>query len=795
MLEELNFNDLCPQENLSEIPFKTTEEIKSFDMDIGQERAVNAINFFMNVNAEGYNLFCLGAEGIGKQSLVLRMLKKKVLHKRTPLDWCYVNNFKISHKPKAISLPSGKAIPFSKDVEKAIQELLSLLPETFESDTYKNTLKKIEDRFKKEKAAYFSSLQSFAAGKKVSVLKTPSGVVVAPLSNGEVLTPEEFDTLPKEEQDLILNDLNETQEKLEEALLNVPEWDKKRKEKINTLKEKYTNHVLDKVFAPLLTHYKKLSPYLNDMKQDILENKDLFINPSKKENISSEEALLNRYKINVFVTHSEQRGAPIKVLDNPSNIQLFGRMEKMQRMGALMTDFTLLKAGALHEANGGFLILEAKDLLSQPLAWENLKRCLKSKKIYIENTSEENAPMMTTSLEPEPIPLEIKVVLTGSPLIYYTLSEQDPDFAELFKVEASFKSSFEKTTTYTKQYVNLLGSLGKDKGLNPLTKEAVAYLIRYSSRLAGENDRLTAHFSRLIDIIQEANYFAVLENKKLIDKAQLVQAIEAKELRSNLIKESLFDEIKKGILLIDTEGEKIGQINGLAVHDYGTFSFGRPSRITCQVSIGKGDVLDIEREVELGGSIHSKGVLILTSLLTSRFAQRNPLSLDANLAFEQSYGEIDGDSASCAEYYALCSAISKSPISQSFAVTGSVNQLGQIQAIGGVNEKIEGFFELCEQRGLTGKQGVFIPKTNVKNLILKSNVIDAVQKGLFHIYTGETVDDGIPLLFGMKAGIQDENGNWENETLNGLIHASLQKFFDRSQIINGQNSPRNRYLR
>ena len=818
MSHELKAEDLYPALNTDLLDFETTQTLPPFNEAIGQQRAIQAIQFFTNVQADGYNLFCVGADGIGKQSLVLRLLKKSAPHQKTPQDWCYVNNFEISHKPKAISLPAGRGPAFAKDVQKLIKELTSVLPKTFSNASYKAQVKKIEDKFQKQKTAYFDSLQSLATGKNVSILRMPVGLVVAPTLNGEVLTTEAFDKLPEEKRTQILKELNETQAKLEIAIRDVPKWEQKQREELAALEDSLSNEAISHLIDELKSKYERLSSvqsFIKDLNKDILENIDLFVPDSfedgteknekeEEENKSSsktvfdskkEEAFseaFSRYKVNVLVTHKPRTGAPITVLNNPKLSALVGRMERVQKMGILMTDFSLIKAGALHEANGGYLIIEAKTLLQQPQAWESLKRALSLKKILIEAAGDDSGVMSTTILEPEPIDLNIKVVLIGTPDIYYMLSENDPDFSDLFKVEAYFTSTIYKTDDNIKNYATLLGSLARDKNLFPLTKEAVGRLIAYSSRLSDDQKKLTTHFSKMIDIIQEANYFSLLNSNKRIEAEDISRAVIAKNKRSDRVQENLLEQIKRGTILIKTDGLAIGQINGLAVHDFGNFCFGRPSRITCQVSIGKGEVINIEREVDLSGSIHSKGVLILTSLLNSRFGQKTPLSLDANIVFEQSYGEIDGDSASCAEFYCLMSAIGGFPLKQSLAVTGSLNQFGEVQAVGGVNEKVEGFFDVCLQNGLTGEQGVILPLSNKDNLILRPDVIKAVRDGKFHIYGITHVDEGLEILSGLNAGSLDENGKYPENSINGLVDKKLTEYFNRSQEIAGQEAARKR---
>lgn len=788
----LSYQQLYSACDLDFLSFETTRDLEDLNQPLGQEQAINAINFGISVDSYGYNLFCIGPEGTGKASLVRQILGKAAKKCKTPNDWCYVYNFKTPYKPAAIRMPAGKAKIFAKAVDKLIGEIKVALPAVFDGDEYKTQLKAIEDAFRDQKTKYFDDIQKHTTGKNVSVLRMPVGLVVAPTKDGDVLSPEAFEKLSEEEQQEVLAELNAAQEELEHAVHDIPKWEKEQREQIEQLNEKFASLAIKHLIDELKRKYrrnKSVTTFLRNMYDDIIENVDLFLEDEEDQTqpqTDEEQPLpvlpkqktdgaLRRYKVNVLIDHTDRNGAPLIFLDHPILTNLIGRIDRQQQYGALITDFNMIKAGALHEANGGFLVIEAKDLLNQTSSWEALKRALRSKKITMDPPSSDG--MMTTILEPEAIPLNVKVVLLGEPELYYMLAENDPDFMELFKVEANFFPYMEKTQENISKYARLIATQARRNKLRPLQKDAVARLIEHASRLAEDSQKLTAHIASISDLIREANYCAMTDGKSpVITRSHVDQAIISKIKRSDRIQERMTEQIRRGSVLIDTDGAVVGQINGLAVFEFGQLSFGKPSRITCLARMGSGEIIDIEREVDLGGPLHTKGVLILSSFLASRFSQNAPLSMEATLVFEQSYGEIDGDSASSTELYALLSALSDVPIKQNLAVTGSVNQFGQIQAIGGVNEKIEGFFDICRMRGLTGTQGVLIPQTNVINLMLRQDIVEACKSGMFHIYPVSTIDEGIEILTGLPAGERDAAGNYPENTINGKVQKRLNQF-------------------
>lgn len=796
-ITKLKSNQLYTRCDPKKFKFSTTAELEERLSALGQDRALSAVEVGINIQSKGYNLFCLGPEGTGKTSLVKRVLVNEAKKRPAPEDWAYVYNFEEPYKPQAISFPAGTAAEFAKDVDKLIENLSASVPAVQESDEYKAGLSIIHEKYKQHKEEYIKVLQKKAKGKSVSLLHMPVGLVVAPVKNGEVLSPEAFDELPEEEKKQLINDLNQMQEEIENTAQDLPQWEDKQRKETNDLREKFLKIAVKDPIDALHAKYKghkQANEFLKKIQKYILNNVDEFLpaqeNPGAENNAEDplsallskikqpEEDKYAKFKVNVIVKNDKDAGAPIVHLDHPTQGNLVGRVERIQQYGALLTDFTLIKAGALHQANGGFLLIDARKLLLQPYAWDSLKRALASKSIKIEAPSEDTT-FTTISLDPEPIPLNIKVILTGDEDLYEVLSERDPDFSDFFKVEADFGVLMDRTPENEIEYAKLIGSLSKKKKLRSLNRQAVSKVIEYSSRLAEDSQKLTAHIASIGDLLREADYWARKSKANQIGKNHIEQAIQAQIYRSDRIKQAMLEQIDKGTILMDVRGERVGQINGLVVYNFSRTSFGKPARITTQVRIGKGEFINIEREIEMSGPIHTKGVLILQSLLANRFAKYSPLSLEASIVFEQSYGGVDGDSASSTEYYCMLSAIANLPIKQSIAVTGSINQFGEIQPIGGVNEKIEGFFDVCNHRGLTGSQGVIIPRTNVKDLMLREDILKAVDDGKFHVWAVDNVDDGIEILTGMKAGSMDKRGRYPKGTVNRAVQENLEMFYKR----------------
>ena len=773
--------------------FASTAELAERMSALGQDRAISAVKLGVNIKSKGYNLFCLGPEGTGKTSLVKRILEETAKDRPTPRDWVYVYNFDEPYKPKSISFPAGTACEFAKDIDKLAEDFSVAIPAVLDSDEYKAGLSIIREKYKQKKEEYLRILQKKAKGKSVSLLHMQVGLVVAPMKNGEVVTPEAFEELPEEEKQQLMEDLNQMQEEIEKAAKDLPEWEDRQRRESGLLREKFIKMAVKNPIDTLRQKYKghrEAVEFLKNIQNHIVGNIDDFLpeeNPAPTEEGDALSVLLSRmnkpeedkfakFKVNVVVKNEPDSGAPIVHLDHPTQGNLVGRVERIQQYGALLTDFTLIKAGALHRANGGFLLMDARKLLLQPYSWDSLKRALSSKTVKIETPSDESC-FTTISLDPCPIPLDVKVILTGDEELYEVLSERDPDFRDYFKVEADFGVLMDRTYDNEIEYAKLIGSLSKKKKIRSLNKQAVARVIEYSSRLAEDSEKLTAHIASIGDLLREADYWARKSKANQIGKNHIEQAISEQIYRSDRIKQAMLEQIDKGTILIDVEGKKVGQINGLVVYNFSSMSFGKPSRITAQVRLGKGEFINIEREVEMSGPIHNKGVLILSSLIANRFAKESPLSLSASIVFEQSYGGVDGDSASSTEYYCLLSAISNIPIKQNIAVTGSINQFGEIQPIGGANEKIEGFFDVCNHRGLTGDQGVIIPRTNVSSLMLREDVLQAVDEGKFHIWAVDTVDDGIEILTGVPAGKPNKHGEFPKGTVNYEVSKGLEHYY------------------
>ena len=773
--------------------FETTSEVAPLDEIVGQPRAVEAVRFGVRIPQDGFNIYALGPTGTGKFTLVRRSLEEQAAQKPSPPDWCYVYNFESPYRPKVLRLPPGTGAQLRQDMQQLIADLRSALSAAFESDEYQTRREVIQQEFMERQQKAFTELQEKAQQRGLTLLRTPAGFVFAPVRLGQVLSPEEFQRLPPEERERITANIQAMQEELQRVLHQMPRWQRELRQKLMELDREvagYTVRPLVEELRQKYSHLEEVVAYLNAVEADIVANAMLFLQPEVPPGVPPAVAALQqqmpgaplrRYEVNVLVDHSKATGAPVVYEDNPTYQNLIGRIEHMAHMGMLLTDFTLIKPGALHRANGGYLILDAHRVLQHPLAWEGLKRALQSRQLRIEAPLQTLGLFSTVSLEPEPIPLDVKVVLLGNRLLYYLLSALDPDFDELFKVAADFDDQMSRTLEDERLYARLVATLVQKESLRPFTSRAVARVIEHSARLVGDAERLSVRMNRIVDLLREADFWANVEGAEVVEAAHVQQAIDAQTFRSDRLRQRVQEEILRETIRIETSGARVGQINGLSVIDLGNFAFGRPNRITARVWAGKGQVVDIEREVKLAGPIYSKGVLILSSFLEGRYATERPLSLSASLVFEQSYGEIEGDSASAAELFALLSAIAEVPIKQSLAVTGSVDQHGNIQAIGGVNEKIEGFFDICKARGLTGEQGVIIPRANVKHLMLRADVVEAVANGQFAIYAIETVDEGIELLTGIPAGERDESGAYPEGTLNFLVEQRLAKLAEHEK--------------
>jgi lon-related putative ATP-dependent protease len=799
LVKPLEATALYRRADPTQFTFETTADLEDLTEVIGQARAVEAVRFGIGIHREGFNLFALGPEGTGKYGVVRHYLERQAATHPSPSDWCYVNTFVDSHKPCALRLPPGGGPKLRRDMERLVEELRTAIPATFESEHYRTRRQEIEEEFRERQEKALADIRRQAQDHGLALIRTPMGLAFAPMRGGQVISPEDFQKLPPEEQERAQADVAMLQEELQKSLGQLPQWERELRAKVKALGQEVGTYALGPLIEELRRKYTNLPEvveYLNRVQQDVMENLDEFRRtaeaPEAPPAIPAEGAsrllpalpgpsFFRRYQVNVLVDHSGATGAPVIYEDHPTVQNLVGRIEHMAQMGTLITDFNLIKAGALHRANGGYLILEARKVLLQPFAWEELKRTLSSEEIRIEVLGQTLSLVSTVSLEPEPIPLDVKVVLLGERLLYYTLSQLDPDFAELFKVAADFEDQMDRTPENHLLYARMIATMVRQEGLRPFDREAVARVIEQSARLAGDADRLSTHMRSIADLLREADYWAGEAQRHVVTAVDVQRAIDAQIYRSDRVRERIQEEIQRGTILIDTQGAKVGQVNGLSVITLGQFAFGRPSRITARVRLGRGEVVDIEREVALGGPIHSKGVLILASYLGARYAMDRPLSLSASLVFEQSYSGVEGDSASSTELYALLSALADLPIKQGLAVTGSVDQHGQVQAIGGVNEKIEGFFDICRAQGLTGEQGVLIPASNIKHLMLRPDVVEAVAAGRFHVYPVETIDQGIELLTGVAAGEHDDTGGFPAGSVNQRVETRLVALAEKRQ--------------
>ncbi|MEI8185158.1 MAG: AAA family ATPase [Chlorobiaceae bacterium] len=800
---------LSPEElyrtcNPQEFDFNTTADIDGPIKATGQERAFDAISFSMGIKHDGFNLFALGPNGTGKQSAIMHFLADIAPKAPAPSDWCYVNNFEKPRHPKALKLPAGKASSLSRDMEHLVEALFTVIPAAFSSEEYQAQEKDIREKFQEQQADAIGELEKNAAEDHIALIRTPAGFAFAPEKDGEVLKPEEFMMLKKEERDSIEEKIIVLKTAMQSIMAQIPKWQRETQDKIKELNRNIASFAVKPLIAELRNTYEEIeevTKYCETLEADIIENFDQFLEkesdprelllgiyPGK---FSQKGASFNHYRVNVIVDNSSTKGAPIVYEDKPACQNLVGDIEHISQMGTLVTDFTLIKQGALHRANGGYLLINARRLLVEPFAYEALKKALRTRQIRIESLAQLYSLVSTVSLEPEPIPLDVKVILLGERSLYYLLSVYDPDFTELFKVAADFEDELSSDIEGKLAYARIISSIVHKDNLHHFDKGAVARIVEHGSRLAEDATKLSAHIQSISDLVHESDYYATAATRDIVLAEDVQHAIDAKLFRSSRISEKIREATLRNSILIDTDSEKAGQINGLAIYSPGGQSFGHPGRITARVRLGKGEVIDIEREIEMGGPIHSKGVMILSGFLGARFAVDQPLSLSASLVFEQSYSGVEGDSASSAELYALLSAISGVPIRQYFAVTGSVNQHGQVQAIGGVNEKIEGFFDLCKARGLTGKHGVLIPASNVDNLMLRNDVVEAVRQGLFSIFPISDVDEGIEILTGKPAGELDITGKYPPESINGMAVARLHEMGEKIKKFTSSSDDEN----
>ena len=794
---------LCRQTDPTVFPFKSTTELGEPQTWLGQSRAVEAVRFGIGMKRAGFNLFALGPSGSGKHRLVRKFIDEQAATESRPDDWCYIQNFTDPYKPFALNMPSGRGLPFQKDMHQLIEEMKTAIPAVFESDETRSHFETLGEEFNERSEKAFGALQEKAREKSIALVRTPVGMALAPMRNGEVLGPEAFQKLPEDEQKQVQADISVLQDELQAILRELPRWGKEHRDRVRALGREVTLSAVSHLIGELRQKYQDIPgviTHLDAVENDIVEHANDFLTASQDnqpEIVAPQEGVsappsFRRYEVNLLRDHAaDQAGAPVIYENHPTHGNLLGRVEYIAQFGALITDFTLIKPGALHRANGGYLILDAMKVLMQPFAWEELKRTIKAQEIRIESPGQAMGLISTVSLEPQPIPLDVKVILLGDRQLYYMLAALDPEFPEIFKVAVDIEEHIDRTPETTNLFAQFVAGIAKRETLKPLDAGAVARVVDHAVRLSGDSEKISCHTESITDVLCESDYWASQAGRRIVTVDDIQHTIDAQIHRMDRIRERTQEAIRRGTILIDTKGARAGQVNGLSVLQIGGFAFGQPSRITASVQLGKGDVIDIERQVELGGPLHSKGVLILAGFLGERFGLKRPLALKASLVFEQSYGGVDGDSASSAELYALLSALADAPILQSLAVTGSVNQHGQVQAIGGVNEKIEGFFDICRQDGLTGDQGVLIPASNLKHLMLRHDAVQAAREGRFRVFPIETIDQGIELLTGVPAGVRDGAGEYPADSINGRIEQKLEALSDVVRQFNAKGHSEN----
>ena len=788
MINKLPVEKLRKVCNANFMHCESTKDLVPINEIIGQERAVRALKFGLGIKNHGFNVYVAGYPGTGRKTAVKSFVEAQAKTQPIPSDWCYVNNFGNQYEPKALELIAGKGKVFQEDMKNLIENIRNALPKAFESEDYVSKRDATIRGLEKQRKQLIDELNAKAQSEGFVIQTTPIGLLLVPVLDGKPLSEEEILALPQNTKDR----LNEKREKLEtefrNAMRQLIDMEKKIHDALKKLNKEVALYAIGSLMENVIEKYQttpEVAAYLKEVENDILDNLQQFIRRSAPEQQLPfampwmREDPYKKYRVNVIIDNSNMTGAPVVMETNPTYHNLLGRTEKEAQFGALTTDFSMIRPGAIHRANGGYLIIPVEDLLRNPLSYDGLKRDLRDAKMSIEEPEERYGFLSVKTLKPQPIPLSEKVILIGSPYLYQVLFAMDPDFQELFKIKAEFDSTMPRTDNNIRQYAAFVCSLCEKEKLKHLNGTGLAKLVEYSSRIIEDQHKLSTQFSNIADIVRESNYYATQETSEFITGNQVRKAIDEKVYRSKLIQEKIQEMIARGFFLIDTDEEKVGQVNGLSVMGLGDFAFGTPSRVTVSIGLGREGVIDIEREAKMGGPIHTKGVLILSGYLNEKYAQDKPLTLNARLVFEQNYAGVEGDSASSTELYCILSSLSGLPIKQNFAVTGSVNQKGEVQAIGGVNEKIEGFYEVCKAKGLTGLQAVMIPESNVQNLMVKEEIVDAVREGNFSIYSVKTIDEGIEVLTGTKAGQRREDGTYEEGTVNYLVNKRLREMAEK----------------
>ncbi len=787
---ELASSDLRNVCRVEQFHFMDTSEIEPLDEVIGQKRAVQSIDFGLNMKSPGYNIFVTGVTGTGKSSIVKDIVSRYAAALPAPDDWCMVNNFKDEYCPRALRVPSGKASSLSKSISRLIEYLKTELPKAFETKTARDRISELQALYNEQQKTLLFPIEKNAEQKNIRIIKEETSFQPVFFHQGKPVTSEDIESFSSEKKAEIEENLKMIQAELEVAFREINRFSQIVNESVEKFMDDVAHEVLQESLQPLLDSYRDypdIIAFLKSVEDDVVENIDRFVTisdngeqkPDDPETGAKAESFFLRYNINVLVEQKSEKGAPVIFETNPTYQNLIGRIEKRSYLGALTTDFSLVQAGSILKAGGGYIIMEIEPLLINPFVWEALKRALQNKFLAIEDIPSD-AGYQYASIRPESIPLEVKVILLGSYELFEMLQNYDSKFNKIFRVRADFDYEAPRDAETVQQYARFIASVCREQCLLPFNRDAVAAVVEFGGQSVEDKTKLSLSFGPIIGLLKEADYWARKNNSALVTASFVNQALREYRFRYNLYEEKIHESYMDGSVLLDLESSVVGQVNALSVYNIGDISFGRPSRITAETFMGKPGIINIERETNLSGNTHDKGVLILSGYLGKTFAQLYPLSLTISIAFEQNYGVIDGDSASSSELYAVISSLSEFPVSQGIAVTGSVNQKGEIQAIGGVNEKIEGFFEVCREKGLTGRQGVIIPSSNVKNLMLKEDVIEAVGKGMFHVYPVNLVTEGIEILTGISAGTPDENGLYPDETVYGKVQKKLRTFLQRS---------------
>jgi lon-related putative ATP-dependent protease len=776
--------------------FKTTADVKPLEGTVGQDRAVKAMDFGLSVEAAGFNVFVSGPPGTGRSTELRSQLERIAAERPAPRDWCYVFNFKEPTRPLALSLPPDRGHKLSHDVDDLIESVRTEVPKAFESDEYAQRRDQVNREVQAQREQMFEALQKEADSRQMTINVTPMGISTVPVIEGKPLTKEQYDLLTDERK----HEIQERTAELDSIVAQFLPQLRRLDRGVAQLLAELDRHVMIAITSPMIEELKRdykdepnVVEFVDGLREDLIQNIDAFRGQDEQQQPQGpfpafagavRENVFNRYKVNVIVTHDPKQHAPVVFEDSPSYYRMFGRIDYRSSFGSMVTDHTMIKPGALHRANGGFLAVEALDVLTQPMVWETLKRALRTRQLMLENLGEQLSIIPTATLTPEPIPLDVKVAMIGNARIFTLLQNADEDFRKLFKAKAEFTIDVERTDANLQTYAQFIARQVAELGMRPFDRAAVARVVEYSSRVVSDQEKLSLRMMEIVDLLVEADYWTCDDGKDVVTANYVDMALEKKIYRSNLIEERIQEFITNGTIKVDVQGAVSGQVNGLSVYDLGDYAFGRPSRITARVSLGRGQVINLEREIQRSGPSHSKGFLILNGYLNGKFAHRQPLSFTASITFEQVYDEVDGDSASSTELYALLSAITDVPLKQGIAVTGSVNQLGEVQAIGGVNEKVEGFYAVCKAKGLTGEQGVMIPKDNVRNLMLKPDVVEAIRSGQFNVWAVSNVEQGIELLTDMPAGKLRKDGTYPEGTLFRRVTNALEAMTRRAIEVN-----------